>query len=172
MRDLTLYSIDTFLLHSTHASLTSYTIRRGQALTTERPQRPSSAGGVKQPRATSSAHPTPQRHPETPPSDAEQPLLRSSRSVASLRDAQPASSSEHKSFAKFLAAKKADWRGEKADKEEPKDTSTVQLGEGREVERGGGGSWDRIMLRSNGEGLGIVKDAIDVSRRPPVDTQS
>lgn len=49
------------------------------------------------------------------------------------------------------------------EKEEPKDTTTVQVGEGREVERDGGGSWDRIVLRSNGDGLGVVNDAVDVS---------
>ena len=39
----------------------------------------------------------------------------------------------------------------------------VQLGEGREVERDGGGSWDRVVMRSSGEGVGVVNDAIDVS---------
>jgi hypothetical protein len=97
-----------------------------------------------------------------PSSESEQPLLRSSRSVTSLRDAQSASPSERRSFAKFLAAKKADWRGETADKEQPKDTNAIQLGEGREVQRDGGGAWDRILVRPNGDGLGIVNDAIDV----------
>lgn len=156
---------DTFLLHSTQTSLTSYTISRGHTLSTERPPHPSSSTGVKQSRAISSAHPPAQRHIEAPSDAVDQPLLRSSRSVASLRDAQSSSPAEHKSFAKFLAAKKADWRGEKPEKEGPKDANTLQVGEGREVERDGGGSWDRIVLQPNGDGVGVVNDAIDVSRQ-------
>lgn len=142
----------------------SYPIRRGAVIATERPQRPSSSTGVKQNRATSSAHPPPQRHLAAPTSEADQPLLRKNRSVASLRDAHATSPAEYNSFAKFLAAKKADWRGGKPEKAGPIDDNSVQLGEGREIERDGGGSWDRMLLLSNGDGVGFVEDAIDVSR--------
>lgn len=128
------------------------------------PPRPSSATGHKQNRAISSAHPSPRLHPDSAGGEVEQPLLRKNRSISSLRDTQSSSGGDHKSFAKFLAAKRADWRGNKPEETDDRVAhDPIQLGEAREVERDGGGSWDRIVLRPNGDGVGIVNDAVDVS---------
>lgn len=152
------------MLHSTRSSLTSYPVLRNTKAQHERNARPSSALGIKQNRAISSAHPSPRQHLDAKNAEAEQPLLRKNRSVASLRDAQPPPSSDHNSFAKFLAAKKADWRGDKIQVEGEEPVDSIRLGEGREVERNGGGSWDRIVLEANGSGVGIAGDAVDVSQ--------
>ena len=46
--------------------------------------------------------------------------------------------------------------------------ATLQLGEGREVERDGYGEWARLILKSDGEGVGLVDTAVDVSLLPGV----
>lgn len=119
--------------------------------------------GSRQSRATSSAHPSPRTHFDKPSSELEQPLLRKNRSVASLRDPQPSPASDHSSFAKFLAAKKADWRGDKTTIQEPEEPELLRVKEGREVKRDGGHSWNRVLLSAKGRGFGIVEDAVDVS---------
>ena len=87
----------------------------------------------------------------------------SHRSFASLRDAHESSSSDSKGFAKFLAGKKADWRGERKVEEPTNHQPVVELGESKEVERSGGGLWKRFVLYADGKGLGIVDDAVEVS---------
>ena len=96
--------------------------------------------------------------------EGEQPLLRKHQSFASLRDAQVQTPTEEKGFAKFLAAKKADWRGERKTEEAPVSQAGVELGPGTEVERNGGGGWRRSELDDNGEGLGLVDDAVEVGK--------
>jgi hypothetical protein len=96
--------------------------------------------------------------------EAEQPLLRKHQSFASLRDAQAHTPTEEKGFAKFLASKKADWRGERKAEDAPVSQAGVELGPGTEVERNGGGRWRWFEIHENGEGLGLVDDAVEVSQ--------
>jgi hypothetical protein len=94
--------------------------------------------------------------------EGEQPLLRKHQSFASLRDAQVQTPTEEKGFAKYLAAKKADWRGERKAEDVPVSQAWVELGPGSEVERNGGGGWRRFEIHDNGEALGLVDDAVEV----------
>jgi hypothetical protein len=110
----------------------------------------------------SSANPSPHPTQSAKVGDGEQPLLRKHQSFTSLRDAQAHTPSEEKGFAKFLAAKKADWRGERKVDEAPTSQAGLELGPGKEVERNGGGRWRHFELHENGEGLGVVDDAVEV----------
>jgi hypothetical protein len=97
------------------------------------------------------------------PSDAEEPLLKTRRSFASLREASENPATEQQGFAKFLAAKKADWRGDKKPNEEVAQLPRVQLGPGKEVPREGSTPWRRLILDSEGSGVGLIDDAVEVS---------
>jgi hypothetical protein len=89
--------------------------------------------------------------------------LKTRRSFASLRDAAEASSTEQQGFAKYLAAKKADWRGEKKIAEVVHEQARVQLGPGQEVQRDGARSWRKLVVQSDGSGIGLIDDAMEVS---------
>lgn len=150
------------LLHSTDLSLTSYSLKTRPASTPTHPERPSTPGSRPQNRAVSSANPSPSQTQSAKIGGLEQPLLRKHQSLASLRDAHDQSSSDQKGFAKFLAAKKADWRGERKIEDVPTPQAGVELGPGTEVERTGGGRWTHFEIHENGEGVGLVDDAIEV----------
>lgn len=151
------------LLHSTSSSLTSYTINiRSSQVPVRQSERPSTPGLKPQNRALSSADPSPVPASSASFEHGEGPSLRKHQSFASLRDAQTKTPTEEKGFAKFLAAKKADWRGERKVDEPATPSAGIELGPGREVERDGGGLWSRFDLLENGEGLGLVDDAVEV----------
>lgn len=153
---------DPMLLHATSSSLTSYPINLRSRQAASQPERPSTPGLKPQNRAVSLADPSPRLVSTFKMAEGEQPLLRKHQSFASLRDAQGQTPTEEKGFAKFLAAKKADWRGERKAEETQVSQTGVELGPGTEVERNGGGGWRRFELRDNGEGMGLVDDAVEV----------
>jgi len=85
--------------------------------------------------------------------------------VVSLCDSttEPAQPKPEKGFAKFLAARRADWGGKGQAKDDAHDGSQPAIGEAVEVERDGYGEWKSIRMMDNGEGLGVADDAVHVS---------
>jgi hypothetical protein len=146
--------------------LTSYAVKTRSDTPANQPNRPSTPVQKAQIRAVSSADPSPRPPHTSGKLEVEQPLLQNRRSFASLRDAQDSSSTDQKGFAKFLAAKKADWRGDRKPDEATAATPKIELGEGKEVERDGGGRWRHFVLLASGLGVGLVDDAVEV--RPTV----
>lgn len=152
-----------FLLHSTPTFLTSYPILLRQDEIRTVPVRPTTPSTQTQNRAVSSAHASPR--PDSLKPEAEEPLLKARRSFASLRDATESNPTEQQGFAKFLAAKKADWRGEKKAAEVVPEQARVQLGPGKEVVRDGAGHWRKVILHRDAMGIGLVDDAIEVREK-------
>ncbi|ORY34903.1 hypothetical protein BCR39DRAFT_515490 [Naematelia encephala] len=86
--------------------------------------------------------------------------IRNTRSPVSIRDGD---GSKETGFAKFLAARRADWHGaQDKDRDSMKSDQSVGIGEGIEVERDGHGGWTRIQVANGGEGVGLSDDAIDL----------
>jgi hypothetical protein len=133
-----------FLLHSTPTSLTSYPIIFP-------PPTPSHSNVP-----TRVSTPAPRSVSSTQASPNPDSVIRRAESFASLRDVEPSREKE-RGFAKFLAGR----RNKGVEEKEKEDK--VGLGEGKEVERDGGGLWSKIKLEPNGAGLGMARDAVDVS---------
>ncbi|WVF68617.1 hypothetical protein IAT40_003387 [Kwoniella sp. CBS 6097] len=169
---------DSFLSHSTTTSFMSYPIIFPTNTSQSQHATPL-ARASPQIRSVSSRIPSPYMRSATPdPSHARQPSqshrgLRKSASHTHLRDsiAAPLLGSETESsnggskekeggFAKFLAAKRADWSRKGKEEDKPEDPSPG-VGEGKEVERDGGGGWEGIEIVDR-EGLGWKADAIDI----------
>jgi hypothetical protein len=146
----------------TNSALTLYPIKLRPDMNSRQPDRPSISTAKPQARAVSSANPSPLSTQTNRLAEVEQPLLKSHRSFASLRETQESSSSDSKGFAKFLAGKKADWRGGQKVDEVPAPQPKAELGEGKEVERNGKGIWTRFILHANGGGVAMADDAVEV----------
>ena len=75
---------------------------------------------------------------------------------------EPAQPRPEKGFAKFLAARRADWGG-KVPKDSNMEGPSAGIGEGVEVERHGRGVWNWIVFIEDGNGYGVADNAMDVS---------
>lgn len=152
-----------YLVHATPNSLTSYPILFPSAIPSVPPSRAPTPHGTPHHRAVSSAVPSPiLRTAATVPSDQG---LRKTRSVTSIRDAaaEPVHPKAEKGFAKFLAARRADWGGKSHMKGNMSGDAQLGIGEGVEVERDGYGAWKTIKLKENGDGVGLAEGCVDVS---------
>ncbi|WVR08230.1 hypothetical protein IAU60_005277 [Kwoniella sp. DSM 27419] len=163
-----------YLLHCTASSLTSYPIIFPITQGSQTLAQPRASPQI---RAVSAATPSVPVRAATPePSrthDSSHPL-RKSASHTHLRDSAstPLLGSSHdadqshsrdkdgeKGFAKFLAARRADWV--RKPKEEGKSEAPAPgIGEGKEVERDGGGGWGRFKIAA-GEGAGWSHETVD-----------
>jgi hypothetical protein len=84
--------------------------------------------------------------------------LRRNRSFASIKE--PEHQYQEKGFAKFLAAKRADWQGHKGHKDVA-ETVRAGVGEGWEVQRDGYGEWRRLVIDDE-RGAGLSPTSVDV----------
>jgi hypothetical protein len=134
----------TFLLHFLPHSLISYAVTYPSTASSSAPN-PGS-------RAVSSTNPSPNSS-STFLSDAKKSLRRN-KSLQSLNEA---SKEKETTFAKFLAAR----RPQNAQKEAVEEKA-AGIGEGREVERDGYGEWSAVKVSSNGDGIGIGQETVDV----------
>jgi hypothetical protein len=151
--------VASYMLHATPASLTSYPITFPSGAIP--PSISTSVTGSPQILRSSSPAPTSNR-PEA--ALRRTGSLASLRSTASTHTSHPESKAE-KGFAKFLAARRADWQGGAGQVEEREEQADVRLGigEGVEVERDGYGCWKAIVVKGK-DGLGVGDDTVDVSR--------
>ncbi|OCF37103.1 hypothetical protein I316_01008 [Kwoniella heveanensis BCC8398] len=156
-----------FLLHSTMTSFMSYPIIF-PAISAGSQQATPQARASPQVRSVSSMIPSPYMRSATPdPSHSRQSSqnhhgLRKSASHTHLPAPYSSGAGKEKEggFAKFLAAKRADWSRKGKEEDKPEEPSPG-IGEGKEVERDGGGGWDNIAVVGR-EGLGWKGDAIDL----------
>ncbi|WWD04165.1 hypothetical protein V865_002231 [Kwoniella europaea PYCC6329] len=160
-----------YLIHSTPTSLTSYPI-----IFPTHPSSQDTTPAIKaspQIRAVSSAFPSPYLRSSTPDPSAQrsrESTLRKSASYTHLKDSASSpllgdhshpkeDKDKEKGFAKFLARR--DW-GRKGKEDEKPEEPSPGIGEGQEVERDGGGNWDRIVIGGKGEGVGWKDGSVDV----------
>ncbi|KAK6908897.1 hypothetical protein I203_102903 [Kwoniella mangroviensis CBS 8507] len=160
-----------YLIHSTPTSLTSYPI-----IFPTHPSSQDTTPAIKaspQMRAVSSAFPSPYLRSSTPDPSAQrsrESTLRKSASYTHLKDSASSpllgdhshpkeDKDKEKGFAKFLARR--DW-GRKGKEDDKPEEPSPGIGEGQEVERDGGGNWDRIVIGEKGEGLGWKDGSVDV----------
>lgn len=162
-----------YLLHATPSSLTSYPIifPSPPSGPSSRHETPRASPALRSVSAVAPSPTVPQgiAHLGEPKSHDEEPLLRRNRSLASVREVaenphHDKEKDKEKGFAKFLAARRADWQSgaSKGQKDMP-EAPHVGLGEGVEVQRDGYGEWASIKLRDNGEGAGISRGEVAVS---------
>ncbi|WWC92997.1 uncharacterized protein L201_007961 [Kwoniella dendrophila CBS 6074] len=163
-----------YLLHSTSTSFMSYPINFPSQPPSKNPTPIMKASP--QIRAVSSAVPSNYARSSTPDPahvrtrelSREQPSLRKSASYTHLKESASTPLLEHskeekekeKGFAKFLARR--DWVSKKAKEEDKPEELSPGIGEGKEVERDGGGGWTNILVHENGEAVGWKDDAVDI----------
>nr|XP_019043333.1 hypothetical protein I302_07908 [Kwoniella bestiolae CBS 10118]OCF22263.1 hypothetical protein I302_07908 [Kwoniella bestiolae CBS 10118] len=160
---------ESYLMHCTPTSLTSYPIifPSSAPSTTATPALKASP----QIRAVSSAFSSPYLRSSTPDPSAQRSRESSLRKSASYTHLKESASSpllgdhpkedreKEKGFAKFLARR--DW-GRKGKEDEKPEEPSPGIGEGKEVERDGGGGWDGIAVHGQNEGAGWKDGSIDV----------
>ncbi|WVQ79391.1 hypothetical protein IAT38_001488 [Cryptococcus sp. DSM 104549] len=149
-----------YLIHATPSSLTSYPVIFPPVHT---PSPSPQLRATPQQRATSSAYPSPAhlRAPTPEISHSKESAASALRKSASAHDLSERGDKHEKGFAKFLAARRADW-SRKGKEDEKVEEVVPGLGEGSEVERDGYGHWKRIVLDVTGEGVGWGDDSVDM----------
>ncbi|WWC65680.1 uncharacterized protein I303_108301 [Kwoniella dejecticola CBS 10117] len=165
-----------YLLHCTPTSFTSYPIVFPNPSAVSTASAPSPAMKASpQARAVSSIFPSPLMRSSTPDpaqqrireSPNPQATIRRSASYTHLKESSssPLLGIDHpkeekkEGFAKFLARR--DWRGKGREEDKP-DEPQPGIGEGKEIERDGGGGWSRIIVHNDGEGAGWGHDHVDL----------
>nr|XP_019009161.1 uncharacterized protein I206_05807 [Kwoniella pini CBS 10737]OCF47942.1 hypothetical protein I206_05807 [Kwoniella pini CBS 10737] len=131
-----------YLLHCTSTSLTSYPIVF--------PSTPDASSATESPAIKAS--------PQIRAVSASFAHLKESVSSPSLGDNHP-KEEKKEGFAKFLARR--DWRV-KGKEEDKVDEQQPGIGEGAEMERNGGGDWNRIAIHEDGEGAGWGDNDVDL----------